>query len=258
MDQEFILLIILIFFTGVAAGYMSGLFGIGSGILIVPAAIFLLDIGFREAKALSLFVIMFVSPIGMWRHHGHGNLHPKTGLILGIPGACGSLLGVYIAGLLNTSHLKVLFAIVQFMVAYRMIHRSGHALKQEGLTEAYNIHRNYLPVVGFVGGLAAGMLGIGGGVIMVPSMVMLSYPIHSAIANSLMVVFINSTAATGAHAIRGDLDIIQAIPMMLGAVLSVRKGADMSVSIDREKLRKYFGYFLIVVGLYMLYKSYIG
>ena len=125
MDPGLILLIFLSFLTGVAAGYLSGLLGIGSGIIMVPAAIFLLDVGFRDAKAISLFVIMFTAPIGMWRHHTHGNLHLRTGLYLGVPGVCGSLIGVYLAGMLDTTYLKVLFALVQFYAAYRMIHRHG-------------------------------------------------------------------------------------------------------------------------------------
>jgi len=70
-----------------------------------------------------------------------------------------------------------------------------------------------------------------------------------------MVISLNSLSGSAAHAIRGELEILKAIPMMLGAVISVHKGADMSVSIDREKLRKYFGYFMILIGIYMLYRS---
>lgn len=257
MDQgTTLILIILAFLTGIAAGYLSGLLGIGAGILLVPASMFFLNIDFREAKALSLFVIMFTAPIGMMRHRSHGNLHYRTGLVLGIPGACGSLIGVYLARQLDTTYLTILFAAIQFYTAYRMIcgtDRFGRSLSKEG---AYERNLGYLPMVGFTGGLAAGLLGIGGGVIMVPAMVVLLYPIHSAVANSLMVVFINATSATAAQSLVGGISLRFGIPMVLGAVLSVQKGADMSVSIDREKLRKYFGYFMILVGCYMLYKSF--
>lgn len=258
MDQGLIFLTILAFLTGIAAGYLSGLLGIGSGVIMVPSAIFLLDLDFREAKALSLFVIMFTSPLGMWRHHSFGNLHPRTGLILGVPGVIGSLAGVYIAGIVDVIYLKLLFVFILFFAAYRMIHGNGEQSTATGRTAQgtiYETRKHLLPLVGFVGGLTAGMLGIGGGLIMVPSMVFLSYPMHSAVANSLMVIFLNSSTGTAAHAMRGELDILQAIPMTLGAMISVYKGADMSISIDRDKLRKYFGYFMILVGIYMLYRS---
>jgi len=265
MDHGLIILTILAFLTGIAAGYLSGLLGIGSGVIMVPAAIYLLDLDFREAKAMSLFVIMFTSPLGMWGHHGHGNLHPRTGLILAAPGVCGSLLGVYIAAEMNVYYLKLIFVLVLFFAAYRMIHGTTVNGKKDPSSssdsdsiskeDAYGARKWFLPVVGFIGGLSAGMLGIGGGIIMVPSMVFLTYPMHSAVANSLMVISLNSFTGTAAHAIRGELDILQAIPMMVGAVISVQKGVDMSVSIDREKLRKYFGYFMILVGIYMLYRS---
>jgi len=256
MDQGTLILIILAFLTGIAAGYLSGLFGIGSGILLVPAAIFILDMEFLEAKALSLFVIMFIAPIGMLRHRTHGNLHPRTGLILGVPGACGSIIGVQLARELNTTYLKFLFAMIQFYTAYMMI--QGKRIFGMSMSKdlAYEAHRKYLPAVGFIGGLSAGLLGIGGGVIMVPSMVALSYTMHSAVANSLMVIFINVTVATLSHAVNDELVVEYAFPLMLGAVLTVRKGADKSVSIDKEKLRKYFGYFMIIAGCYMLYKSF--
>lgn len=255
MDPGFIFLVILAFITGIAAGYLSGLLGIGSGIILVPAAIFFLDLEFKEAKALSLFVIMFTSPLGMLRHHKHGNLHMKTGLYLGVPGICGSLIGVYIAGIIDATYLIIAFAFLQFYTAYRMIFGGKGFDKTVEMEKAYEKHKKHLPLVGFTGGLAAGALGIGGGVIMVPSMVLLWYPIHSAVANSLMVIFLNSSASTVAHILRGELEVIKAIPLMLGAVLSVQKGADLSVSIDRKKLRRYFGFFMIIVGLYMLYKG---
>lgn len=287
MDQGTIILIILSFLTGLAAGYISGLLGIGAGVIMVPAAMFILDMNFGDAKALSLFVIMFTAPIGMWRHHEHGKLHLKTGLYLGIPGVCGSLLGVYIADIVDVVYLKILFSVILFFAAYRMITsattrskttdsgfksreesdaRTGSTPKNEsemtqtflpatGL-DAFKRCWRSLPVVGFVGGVAAGLLGIGGGVIMVPSMVFLSYPMHSAVANSLMVVFMNAFAGTAAHAYWGEIKILESIPMMIGAVLSVRKGADMSVSIDRDLLRKYFGYFMILIGIYMVYRSF--
>lgn len=258
MDSGLILQIILAFLTGIVAGYLSGLLGIGSGMIMVPAAYFFLGMDFIDAKAMSLFVIMFISPLGMLRHHSHGNIHVKTGLYLGIPGLCGSFLGVYIAGVIDITYLKIMFALVQFFAAYRMIYGSADNKGSSNINQAFMSNKKILPGVGFVGGLAAGLLGIGGGVIMVPSMVFLAYPMHAAVGNSLMVISINSLAGTAAHAFRGELDIRFAIPMMLGAIITIRKGADMSVTIDREKLRKYFGYFMIIAGCYLLYRTYIG
>ncbi len=254
--DELVILLILAFLTGVAAGYLSGLLGIGAGVLLVPASIFLLGVDFMEAKALSLFVIMCVSPVGMLRHHSHGNLHPKTGIKLGVPGVIGSLIGVYVAEMLETSILKLIFGLLLFYISFRMVNGGKNVDIDLDVNEAYKLNGKYLPAVGFFGGFMAGLLGIGGGVIMVPSLVFLSYPMHSAIANSLMVVFMNSTTATMAHAYTGDLVIMQAIPMTIGAVISVRKGADKSVSIDKQRLRKIFGYFLILMGIYMLLKAY--
>ncbi|MCK4613721.1 MAG: sulfite exporter TauE/SafE family protein, partial [Thermoplasmata archaeon] len=121
MDQGFLILILLSFLTGTAAGYLSGLLGIGAGMLLVPASIFLLKVDFREAKILSLFVIMFTSPFGMLRHRSHGNLHSMTGFYLGAPGVMGCLMGVYIGGKLDTTILELLFALLLFYTAHRMI-----------------------------------------------------------------------------------------------------------------------------------------
>ena len=90
---------------------------------------------------------------------------------------------------------------------------------------------------------------------MVPAMIFLGFPVHASVANSLMVVFLNATAGTAAHAYQGEIFIFQAIPLMLGAVISVRKGADMSVSMNRDLLRKVFGYFMILIGIYMVFRS---
>jgi len=248
-------IILLAFLTGVVAGFLSGLLGIGSGVLLVPASIFLLSLNFREAKALSLFVIMCTSSLGMLRHYSHGNLHAKTGVMLGVPGAAGSLTGVYLAEIFDATILKILFSFVLFFSAFRMFRDTSMRLEDDEVKNVYLLRRKMLPLVGFIGGLTAGLLGVGGGVIMVPALVFLSYPIHTAVATSLMVIFINSTTATGAHILTSELNIIQALPMTVGALLSVRKGSDMSVGLDRKRLKKVFGVFLILIGLYMLYKS---
>ena len=252
---EFPVIILLSFLAGAMAGFLSGLLGIGSGVILVPASIFLLSLDFRNAKALSLFVIMCTSLLGMMKHRSYGNLHTKTGVMLGIPGVVGSLLGVYVAEMMNTLILRIMFAAVLFLSAYRMFRESTLTLKEEKTKNVYQERRKLLPLVGFSGGFLAGLLGIGGGVIMVPALVFISYPIHTAVATSLMVIFINSTAATGAHVITSELNIIQALPMTFGALLTVRKGSHMSSHLDKKRLRRIFGIFLIVMGSYMLYRS---
>ena len=79
MDPESIFIVVLAFFTGLIAGYLSGLLGVGGCIIMVPTSIFLLDMDFHEAKAVSLFVILCTSFIGMLRHREQGNLHAGAG-----------------------------------------------------------------------------------------------------------------------------------------------------------------------------------
>ena len=104
---------------GVAAGVMAGLFGVGGGILFVPALV-ALGLGQLEAQATSLLAIVPTVAAGAWNQHRYGNLRLRSAVIVGLSSILGVLGGAVVAFALPESTLRKLFAVLLFVVAARM------------------------------------------------------------------------------------------------------------------------------------------
>lgn len=109
---------------GLGAGVTSGLFGVGGGIIFVPALVFVLGLGQSEAEATSLLAIVPVALVGAWRQQGYGNVRPRTALMVGVLALPGAVLGAYVANELSDAVLELLFAGLCLYVALRMAQRA--------------------------------------------------------------------------------------------------------------------------------------
>jgi uncharacterized protein len=108
---------------GVAAGVVSGMLGVGGGILFVPALTLALGLGHLDAEATSLLAIVPVCLLGAYRQHGYGNVRVREGLLIGVLGAGGVAAGVALANALPQRTLQVLFAGLLLFVAARLVLR---------------------------------------------------------------------------------------------------------------------------------------
>ncbi len=112
---------------GVIAGVFSGLFGIGGGILLVPALALVLGLSLVDAEATSLLAIIPVAAVGAWRQKGYGNLDLKTGLTVGLFAALAAIVGVALVNVLAASLVRYGFAALTLYAAWRM---AASAIKQ--------------------------------------------------------------------------------------------------------------------------------
>jgi uncharacterized membrane protein YfcA len=108
---------------GVAAGFVSGLLGVGGGILFVPALTLALGLGQHEAEATSLLAIVPVAIVGAARQHRYGNVRLRVGLLVGVLAVGGTVAGVALANTLPDHALKVAFAALMLVVAARLARR---------------------------------------------------------------------------------------------------------------------------------------
>jgi uncharacterized membrane protein YfcA len=105
---------------GLAAGILSGLFGVGGGILFVPALVFALDLTQLSAEATSLAAMIPVVAVGAWRQHEYGNVRWRTAVIVGLLSIPGVFAGVAIATSLPDDVLRKLFAVLLVLVALQL------------------------------------------------------------------------------------------------------------------------------------------
>ena len=120
-------MIALAIIIGVAAGVLSGLFGIGGGILLVPALALVLGLDQVEAEATSLLAIIPVAAVGAWRQKGYGNLDVRAGLTIGLFAAIAAIVGVALVNVLPVNLVRYGFAALMLYVSWRM---ASSAIKQ--------------------------------------------------------------------------------------------------------------------------------
>jgi uncharacterized membrane protein YfcA len=109
---------------GFAAGTLSGLVGVGGGVLFVPGLVFFLDESQLGAQATSLLAIVVVALVGAWRQHRYGNVRLKEGMAIGVLSPIGVVAGTVVANAVPERTLELSFAAMQVFFAWRLARRA--------------------------------------------------------------------------------------------------------------------------------------
>jgi uncharacterized membrane protein YfcA len=210
----------IFFFTGILTGTASGLFGVGGGFLMTPVQFWLYinngmdgTLATRLAFGTSLAVMIPTMISGTLAHHRHGAVNWQAAVPLGCAAILGGLAGGTLAAHLPGIILRTFFASLIILIAFRMVwHLQGCQV-----CEPHGSNRDYI-IVGFFVGIVSGLAGIGGGILLVPILViLLGYPIHSAVGTSSACLIFSSTGAVTAYIING-LGIETLPPYSIGYV----------------------------------------
>lgn len=116
--------IVVAIVVGVLAGALGGLFGVGGGLIFVPALVLLFGFGQLEAEATSLLAIIPVVLAGTWRQHLYGNVRWRAALVIGVVAVAGVELGVLTAKSVSEETLQRLFALLLLVVAAQLAWRA--------------------------------------------------------------------------------------------------------------------------------------
>jgi uncharacterized protein len=112
---------------GLAAGVVSGLFGVGGGILFVPALALVYDLAQVEAEATSLLAMIPVALVGAWRHHGYGNVRLRDAGLIGGLSLVGGGVGVVVANAVSERTLEIGFGLLTLLIALQLARRALRA-----------------------------------------------------------------------------------------------------------------------------------
>jgi uncharacterized protein len=232
---------------GMAAGFLSGLFGVGGGVLIVPALVAFCRKDQRQAVAISLLAI---APLAVAGVIGYA-LHGQVDVFLAIPLALGSMVGAWIGSALLTRAplrmLRMLFAVVALTAAIRLVVDPG---LPSGPVH-HDLWRLALLVpVGIAIGVLAGLTGIGGGAVMVPIM-QLGFSVAAALAKgtSLLVILPTSLLAAWRNVRAGLGSPRDAAWLGVSGMLAAFGASAISVRLPGVAADLLFGCFLIVVAI---------
>ncbi len=254
-------MIALAAFLSIFIGAAVGLLGGGGSILTTPLLVYVLDFTAKEAITASLFVVGVTSLFGLISHARAGRVQWRTGLIFGAAGMTGAFIGGQVGSHLPGTLLLGAFSVMMGVTAVAMI-RGRKSIK--------SAHHKGLPVFriifdGLVVGLVTGLVGAGGGFLVVPALALLGgLPIPIAIATSLLVVSMKSFAGFAGYALQfGNGSFVSLNPeteinwsvtliVTAGAVIGALIGSRMVGKIHPDKLRKGFGWFVLVMAFFVL------
>jgi uncharacterized membrane protein YfcA len=201
-----VLYFVSLIITGITAGTASGLFGVGGGFLMTPVQYWLYTAGgidgtlaTRLAFGTSLAVMIPTMTSAAFAHHRRGAVNWHAAILMGCAAVFGGLTGGTIAAHLPGYVLRTFFALLIIATAVRMIWhiQACSTCKPRGSTGIYLL-------IGFLIGIVSGLAGIGGGVLLVPVLViLLGYPMHTAVGTSSACLIFSSTGAVTAYVING-------------------------------------------------------
>lgn len=257
------------YFAAILIGISLGLIGGGGSILTVPVLVYLFQVAPVQATSYSLFVVGTTSLVGAFNNYRRQQVSIRTALLFGltsvttvyltrkflVPVIPETLLSVNGFLLTRSVLMMVLFALLMVLASVSMI-RSG-SRPPEAETVAQENHA-LLPLMAYgLGiGLVTGLLGAGGGFLLIPALVLLvGLPMKKAVGTSLFIIALNSLIG-----FTGDLGQMQIEwPFLLTitgiAVGGILFGTYLGKFISGAKLKKGFGWFVLVMGIYILLKE---
>ena len=257
--------------TGVFAGILAGLLGVGGGIVIVPVLFFLFqsfgvsaESAMLIATATSLATIIPTSVSSIRSHHNKGNvdfelLKNWAAFIL-----IGVLAGSWLVTRVDGSLLTMMFGLIATLSALNMLFRTGKSTAFQQLPNSAG-----QKIMGTSIGFFSSMVGIGGGTISVPLLTLYNYPTHKAVGtaaaigliislpSTLTMLALGSTPSDAPAGTFGLVNLIGFICIVPLTVLFAPIGAALAAKLDGAKLKKIFGVVLLVTGLRMLAQLFI-
>ena len=245
---------------GVCIGILAALLGIGGGVLFVPTLILVFGLGTREAIGTSLLAVLVGSISSTFAYYRQRRIDYRLGVMLGLVGIPGVVLGAYLVMVVAEKYLCLAFSVVLILTAIDLAKRKNkdsHMITFGDDCPAITRSRILMACFfAFFGGIVTGALGIGGGVVNVPIMIIiLGIPIHVAVATSCFIVLIRASIGTCRHMSYGNIVAPLGLALGIGAVLGTQMGARIAKRTKPRVLRVLFSLLLVGVGIRMIFEA---
>jgi uncharacterized membrane protein YfcA len=271
IEPSFLFYVLMLLATGVVVGFACGLLGIGGGFLMVPVQIWALTyqgidptLATRIAFGTSLAVVLPTALSGCHGHNCRGVVLWRPGIIIGLCGMLGGFLGGTIATHAPGDLLRMAFGFVVMMAALRMLFAPSLLPRQASGEKSKESLLQYI-FWGLAIGVISGLIGIGGGVILVPVMVVaMGYSIYQAIGTSTVAIALNAVGGVLAYIINGwgvtglpayslgYIDLLQFALLAGASIFTAQWGVKVAHRLPAEKLKYIFVALMIFIGLKMI------
>ena len=238
----------LLLLVGIAAGFLSGLFGVGGGILVVPGLIVATKMDQRLAHGTSLAAVLPISFASLLTYWAHDHVDWSVGLFLALGSIFGAIIGAKLLAIASKRVLSTVFIFVLIVSGVKLL----FATHGDGRGPLSLIVVIVLIAIGFATGALAGMLGVGGGMIMVPAMIVL-FGIPSAVAKGTSLAVIIPTAISGTLRNRknSNADLVAAAIVGATGIISAVAGGWVSARMSDSLSNTLFAVFLLLIAVRM-------
>lgn len=252
--------------ASILIGISLGLIGGGGSILTVPVLVYLFSVDTVLATTYSLFVVGSTSLVGSFSYFKKGFIDSKTALFFGIP----SIIAVFLTRhyilpaipehvmdigdfeLSRSILLMVFFAVLMVFASLSMIKKD----REERAINMKPANTTWVIAQGLMVGVVTGLIGAGGGFLIIPALVnLLKLPMKTAIGTSLIIIAVNSLIGFSFSLGHYKIDWQFLLTVTLIAIGGIFIGMHLSTKIDGKKLKPAFGWFVLVMGIYILIKE---
>jgi len=234
-------------------GLTLGVLGGGGSILMLPILVYVAGLSAQKAVPISMVVVGGASLIGALLHAYRGSFHLKATVLMAITGMVGAFLGSYLTHLISQRVLMGIFAGLMLIVGLAMVYRRMES--QQG--QQCRVIRCLL--IGAIVGVLTGFLGIGGGFMIVPALVLAAgIETKQAVGASLAIITLNAVAGVFGQLQQTAFNGSLAIGFSGSAIVGMLGGLIVAKKIPGETLRKVFGWFVVGMALIIGALSILG
>jgi uncharacterized membrane protein YfcA len=244
---------------GLIAGLFGSLLGLGGGVLIIPMLTLVFGVPMKEAVGASLICVIATSCGAASLYVKKHMADIRLGMTLELATTIGAIAGGLVAGIIKPEALSILFSFLLFYVALSMIRKKAEENSKGNSSTQRDYHITNLPLgmgASFFAGNISGLLGVGGGVVKVPTMYLLmGVPLKIAAATSNFMIGVTATAGAFVYYARGEVDLFVSAATMIGVFFGALIGSRILHLIKTEYLKKVFVIVLLYLSLEMLFKG---
>ena len=241
-------------------GLTLGLLGSGGSILTVPVLTYLVGQETKVAIAGSLMIVGIISIFSAIPYARQGLVKWRTVVIFGVPGMAGAVFGAWSAHFVSDALQMLIFSVLLLAASYLMF----KPVKLDSETELEERAMYKIALDGFIVGAVTGLVGVGGGFLIIPALVLLGgLSMRLAVGTSLVIIAVKSFAgfAEYLHVLQElqlsvDWEIIGMFSVI--GIVGGWLGHKISSRINQEQLKRGFAIFLVLMGAFILYKNLPG
>ena len=240
---------------GLTAGLTGGLFGIGGGLVAVPGLVLIVKLAQHNAHATSVTAIAAIASAAVVPFALESELDWGVAMFLAAGAMIGAVLGAALMGRINETNLARAFVAINVIAGIRLLMLSDVSARAVFETNGA-IGATLLVATGLLAGTLAALLGVGGGVVFVPALVVLfGFEQHLAQGTSLAAIVPTALVASIRHARHGRVIWNLVFPVAAGGIAGGLLGAGLALDLAPESLRRMFVGLLVIVSIRMVSRT---